>query len=77
MSFGDYGLLAEYKKQEKSDHGKKVPSELIYVTPDDTFYAVVEKMANLHIHRVYVVDKTHRPIRVITQADVLREVLGK
>jgi len=58
---------------------KKTPNEPIYVLPSDTLFTVVEKMATQHIHRVYVVDDERhlRPQRVITQQDILREILEK
>jgi len=72
-----WSTITEYKKRERSEHDAKVPSELIYVTNHDSLYTVVEKMATLHIHRVYVVDGEKKPIRVITQTDIMREILGK
>jgi len=71
-----WSTISEYKKRERSEHDAKIP-ELTYVTKEDSLYAVIEKMATLHIHRVYVVDGDKKPIRVITQNDVMREILGK
>jgi len=72
-----WSTVSEFKKKERMEYEKKIPSGLIYVKPDDTLYTVIEKMATLHIHRVYVVDRDHAPIRVITQTDILREILAK
>jgi CBS-domain-containing membrane protein len=72
-----WSSISEYKKRERSEHESKVPSELVHVTRSDTLYTVVEKMAVLHIHRIYVVDSHMKPLRVITQTDILREILGK
>jgi len=69
--------VSEFKKRERLEYEKKVPTELISVRPEDPLYSVVEKMATLHIHRVYVVDRDLTPIRVITQPDILREILAK
>jgi len=70
--------VADYKAVLKAEFPDKTPSQLVYATPTDTFYSVVEKMATLHIHRIYVVDKQSLvPIRVITQTDILREVLSR
>jgi CBS domain-containing protein len=51
----------------------------VVVTETDSLYGVVERMALNHIHRVYVVnDRTQMiPQRVISQTDVLREILGR
>jgi len=70
-----WSTITEYKRQERDDYEKKVPAQVIYVHRDDTLFTVVEKMAVLHIHRVYVVDKDRRPTQVITQTDILREIL--
>jgi len=47
----------------------------IYVKAGDKLRDVVEKMALNHIHRIYVVDDNMSPQRVISQSDILREVL--
>lgn len=72
-----WSTVSEFKKRERMEYEKKVPNELIYVKPEDPLFTVVEKMATLHIHRVYVVDRDQTPIRVITQPDILREILAK
>jgi CBS domain-containing protein len=71
-----WSTITEYKKRERSEHDAKIP-ELTYVTNQDNLYTVVEKMATLHIHRVYVVDGDKKPIRVVTQNDIMREILGR
>jgi len=72
-----WSTVSEFKKRERMEYDKKVPSGVIHVKPDDSLYTVVEKMATLHIHRVYVIDRNQAPIRVITQTDILREILAK
>jgi CBS domain-containing protein len=74
-----WSSVSEFKARERTEHEKKTPYEPIYVVPTDTLFTVVEKMATQHIHRVYVVDdeKHLRPQRVITQQDILREILEK
>lgn len=72
-----WSTVSEFKKKERMEYEKKVPHELIYVKPEDNLYSVVEKMATLHIHRVYVIDRDQTPIRVVTQTDILREILAK
>lgn len=72
-----WSTVSDFKKKERMEYDKKVPFGVISVKPDDSLYTVVEKMATLHIHRVYVVDRNQAPIRVITQTDILREILAK
>jgi CBS domain-containing protein len=72
-----WSSVSDFKKKERMEYEKKVPHELIYVKPDDSLFTVVEKMATLHIHRIYVTDRNQSPIRVITQTDILREILAK
>jgi len=49
----------------------------ICVQSGDTLYAVLEKLALAHVHRLYVVDSlaSMKPIGVISQTDVLRYIL--
>jgi CBS domain-containing protein len=72
-----WSTVSEFKKKERSEYERKVPAEVIYVKADDSLYTVVEKMATLHVHRIYVIDRNQSPIRLITQADILREILAK
>jgi len=53
------------------------PSRVLHVTNNDTLFTVVEKMATEHVHRIYVVDSSEsmKPLRVITQTDVLKQLL--
>lgn len=62
------GVRSRYSELEKKWGG--------YCLRTDTLEDVVRKMANLKIHRVFVVDSysTMRPIDVITQTDVLKFV---
>jgi len=70
-----WSTITEFKKREKTEHD--LPSHLVHVHQDDSLYTVVEKMATEHIHRVYVVSHDRKPIRVIVQTDILREIIGK
>jgi len=65
-----------YKKKILSEY-PNTPSRLLCVTNQDNLYTVVEKMATEHVHRIYVVDslESMKPIRVITQTDVLKQLL--
>jgi CBS domain-containing protein len=72
-----WSTVGEFKKKERMEYQRKVPNELIYVKSDDSLYSVVEKMATLHVHRIYVTERDQSPIRVITQTDILREILAK
>jgi CBS-domain-containing membrane protein len=55
----------------------QAPADVVYVLNSDTLETVVQKMAEHHIHRVFVVDdELHkRPVRVLSQCDVLQNVL--
>uniref|UniRef100_A0A6B2LDC7 CBS domain-containing protein n=1 Tax=Arcella intermedia TaxID=1963864 RepID=A0A6B2LDC7_9EUKA len=67
----------EYKEMARKEFPDKTPAALVFVLPTDSLFTVVEKMAKLHIHRIYVVDSAESltPLRVITQTDLLKEVL--
>lgn len=56
---------------------QKAPTDVVYVLNSDTLETVVQKMADHHIHRVFVVDdELHkRPVRVLSQCDILQNVL--
>jgi len=71
-----WSTVSEFKKRIREED-PKTPHGLIYVLPTDTLYTVVEKMATLHVHRIYVIDNIQscQPQRVITQTDILREIL--
>jgi len=71
--------VSEYKAKVRQEFSDKTPTELLYALPTDTLYSIIEKMAKQHVHRVYVVDAPNsmKPIRVVTQTDVLREILDK
>jgi CBS domain-containing protein len=66
-------------KEVKSIIRSKYPKipELVYVLPNDNFFSLIEKMATLHVHRVYVVDSKENmnPKRCISQTDVLLSVI--
>jgi CBS domain-containing protein len=72
-----WSTVSEFKNKVKEEFPDKTPMELVYALPTDTLYSVVEKMAKMHIHRIYVVENAEslKPHRVITQTDILREVL--
>ena len=59
----------------------KLPLKALYLTPNDTFVDVVNKMRDGNIHRVWVCDQISVnagapiPTKVITQTDILQAVL--
>jgi CBS domain-containing protein len=55
----------------------QAPADVVYVLNSDTLETVVQKLAEHHIHRVFVVDdELHkRPVRVLSQCDILQNVL--
>jgi CBS-domain-containing membrane protein len=73
-----WDTVSSYKSQLRTNFPNDFPpANPQVVLPTDTLYTVIEKMAIEHIHRVFVVDslETMRPIRTITQTDVLRQLL--
>jgi len=74
-----WNTIIEFKKKVHEEFPGKTPQNLQYALPTHTFYQVVEMMATNHVHHIFVVDneKSMKPTRVITQTDVLREVLNK
>jgi len=74
-----WSSVADFKTLVRQEFPDKTPSELVYALPNDSLYSVVEKMAKQHIHGIYVVEskENRKPIRVITQTDILREILFK
>jgi len=72
-----WDTVGVYKSNLKKLLPTHTPPKLSVVVESDTLFTVVEKMATEHIHRVFVVDtmKSMKPIRVITQTDVLHQLL--
>jgi CBS domain-containing protein len=54
-----------------------IPNHVVYVLPTDTLETVITRMVENRIHRIFVIDseQTRRPIRVISQSDVLKAFL--
>lgn len=61
----------------RSSTSAQAPTSVVYVLETDTLETVVRKMAENRIHRVFVVDDEQhmRPRRVLSQCDVLQNVL--
>jgi len=74
-----WNSVTEYKTKEHEEYSEKTPAAIIHVLPTDTLYKVVELMAIKHVHHVFVVNSETKmvPERVITQTDVMREILGR
>jgi len=73
-----FDTVGAYKEQLRANFPNDFPpANPQVVLPSQTLYNVLEKMAVEHIHRVFVVDslESMKPIRVITQTDVLRQML--
>jgi CBS domain-containing protein len=45
---------------------------VITASPDDKLRDVMAALAKHHVHRVYVIDKKHHPIGVVSQTDIIR-----
>jgi len=70
--------VGNYKDHlRKTFPGTPLPTHPTVVLKTDTLATVIEKMALEHIHRVFVVDskESMKPSRVITQTDVLKQLL--
>jgi len=74
-----WSTVAEFKAKVREEFPEQTPAGLVTVLPSDTLYQVVEIMAVKHIHHVFVVESASRrkPIRVISQSDILRDILSK
>jgi len=82
-----YRSIKEFKKLAREEHSilaprthyskKQVPRKGLCVALDDTFENVLDKMYDGNIHRVFVVEDTSRPkpLKVISQVDMLRMVM--
>ncbi|CAL5228776.1 g11966 [Coccomyxa viridis] len=60
--------------RRRSSVGYKVGQELVLATPDDTFYQILQKLVQNHLHRLYIVDEATKPVGVVTLTDILRVV---
>jgi len=74
-----WSSVTDFKEKVKNEFPNQTPNKVIYALPSDTLYSVVEKMVTYHIHRVFVVDSVSsmKPTAVISQTDILREILGR
>jgi CBS domain-containing protein len=74
-----WSTVAEFKARVREEFPEKTPSGLMFVLQTDTLFQVVEIMAVKHVHHVFVVENATnlKPVRVITQTDILREIVGK
>lgn len=74
----------EFPRQAPSTHysSKTVPRGSLYVTPDQTFREVINKMNDGNIHRIFVCSKqSHdmdlpRATSVISQTDIIKQTLS-
>jgi CBS domain-containing protein len=73
-----WNTVTDFKLKVREEFpGHHIPGQPLAVTETDTLWTVVEMMATKHVHRVFVVDsrETMRPVRVLSQTDILRELL--
>eukprot|EP00013_Stygamoeba_regulata_P029718 CAMPEP_0177652504 /NCGR_PEP_ID=MMETSP0447-20121125/13173_1 /TAXON_ID=0 /ORGANISM="Stygamoeba regulata, Strain BSH-02190019" /LENGTH=386 /DNA_ID=CAMNT_0019155769 /DNA_START=29 /DNA_END=1189 /DNA_ORIENTATION=+ len=72
--------VLDFKKRARASlPSGSVPAAPITVLPDATLHSVIDLMNQHHVHRVYVIRSTEEPvpIRVISQGDVLRQLLRR
>jgi len=81
LHLSDFSILWQKTVREIKDilraRSGRTPPALLYVTPDDTFSSLIEKMAVHHVHRLFMVESTTSmiPTRCILQTDVLMTVI--
>lgn len=66
------------KLDQEFEEVRKRPRHLVVATEDETLGDIIRKLADNHIHRIYVVNtlKDKHPIGVISLKDVLCEILN-
>jgi len=72
-----WNTVSDFKQKVREEFpGHRIPEKPIVVVETDTLEMIVEAMALKHVHRVFVVDsrESMRPLRVISQTDILREL---
>jgi len=70
--------ISEFKDKVREEFpSHKIPTKPVVAIESDPISSILEKMATQHLHRVFVVDslESMKPMRVITQTDILRAVL--
>jgi len=76
-----WSTVLELKHIVRKEFSQQTPHKPITVTKEDTFEAVLRKMDDGNIHRVYVVENNNNgdpiPSHVISQRDILRFVLHR
>jgi len=70
-----FATASEYLQKYRGTDDTKFISEPYCVLPSDTVQDVIEKLAETHAHRVYVVDGEKKPIGVISLSDILQHIL--
>ena len=64
--------IADFLAAVRADAAVEAPA--VCCTPDDTLAHAMAAIATTNVHRVYVVDPAHHPLRVITLTDVMRYI---
>ena len=74
LQFVTTGSIAVFKKSIR----ERFPADKgpMTITMANTLGECVDVMAEARKHRLFVVDGTGKPLKVITQRDVLRSILG-
>src|SRR5690606_12953338 len=55
--------------------GKLIEKEAVFVTPDTPTRSALERMSELHLGCMVVVDAERRPVGILTQSDLLPRVI--
>jgi CBS domain-containing protein len=62
-------MREEYSKR----HGR--PTHMVSCVGSETIADVINKLAENHIHRVYIVDDANKPVGLVSLKDLLAEIL--
>jgi len=68
-------FLLKIRKENNEKDGER-PHRMVVVKERETIEAVIRKLADNKVHRIYIVDERHKPIGVISLKDVLLEIIS-
>jgi CBS domain-containing protein len=71
-----YQTIKNYLNKVKSETTSDVrPRHLVTVNEADTLQSTIKLLAENKVHRVFIVDREHRPVGVISLKDILLEII--
>ena len=69
-----YGDIKTFKAAIRSKF-PNTPTEIVYVTEEDTLEKCVREISTHKVHRLFVVDQWKKPVKVITITDILYNIM--